>query len=124
MSDVIVVERPEAQTFNSLSHHVQFFPFPEKFKELKPYRGMFEAHKMSGENIDIFFAGYPAGTVIEEHQHPTDNHGFITAGSLLLTINGQEQRFSAGEWYHVPANTPHIARFEEDTAEIEFWFKK
>jgi quercetin dioxygenase-like cupin family protein len=100
-----------------------FFPFPAKFKELEPYRGRFEAHKLEGEQVDIYFAGYPAGTVIEEHQHDTDNHGLITAGTLYITVNGKEQKFSAGEWYYIPRNTPHAARFEEDTAEIEFWFK-
>ena len=101
----------------------QFFPFPGKFREFAPYRGRFEAHRLESEQVDIYFAGYPAGTVIEEHRHDTENHGLITAGTLYLTMNGKEQKFSAGEWYHVPRNMPHAARFEEDTAEIEFWFK-
>ena len=61
---------------------------------------------------------------VEEHSHDTDNHGLITAGTLYLSVQGKEQKFSAGQWYYVPAHVPHAARFEEDTAEIEFWFKK
>jgi quercetin dioxygenase-like cupin family protein len=38
-------------------------------------------------------------------------------------MDGQQQRFSTGEWYHVPANAIHAAQFDEFTSEIEFWFK-
>ena len=102
---------------------MQFFPFPDKFRELEKYEGRFEAHKLKGATVDTYFAGYPAGTVIEAHSHDTENHGYITAGALFLTINGKECKYAAGEWYHVARGVTHAARFEEDTSEIEFWFK-
>ena len=78
---------------------MQFFPFPDKFKELEPYKGRFEAHKLAGELVDTYFAGYPAGTVVEEHSHDTDNQSsFITKGALYLIIDGKD----AGQWYYVP----------------------
>lgn len=37
-------------------------------------------------------------------------------------MDGQETRYGVGDWYHVPAQAVHAARFEEETSEIEFWF--
>ncbi|MFM7424735.1 MAG: cupin domain-containing protein [Elainella sp.] len=70
----------------------------------------------------MLFASYPAGTVIPAHNHATDNIGVITQGELILTLDGQETRYRAGDWYHVPAQALHAARFDADTSEIEFWF--
>jgi len=71
----------------------------------------------------VLFATYPAGTVIEPHQHDTDNVDVITKGELKLTIDAATETISAGQWYHVPTQQEHSAEFLEDTCEIEFWFK-
>jgi quercetin dioxygenase-like cupin family protein len=47
---------------------------------------------------------------------------FITQGELILTLDGKETRFRAGEWYQVRAKATHAARFDVETSEIEFWF--
>lgn len=97
--------------------------YPDRIKNLPLYDGRFDAHKLEAMNSDVLFASYPAGTSIPSHIHDTDNHGVITKGELILTMNGQEQRFGVGDWYHVPAFAEHAARFEQETDEIEFWFK-
>ena len=38
-------------------------------------------------------------------------------------MDGEERRYTPGDWYHVPAQAVHAARFEQETSEIEFWFK-
>lgn len=97
--------------------------FPERIRSLMPYVGRFEAFQIPTQDVDVLFASYPAGTSIEPHTHDTENCGVITKGTLILILDGQEQRFQPGDWYHLPPHTVHAARFEEDTAEIEFWFK-
>ena len=69
----------------------------------------------------------PAGTAIAPHTHPTDNVGVITKGELILTVSGPNGGdtvtfYGPGDWYNVPADTEHAARFDTDSAEIEFWF--
>jgi len=96
--------------------------FPPQICQLPSFDGPFEAFRLNATNCEILFASYPAGTDIAEHQHDTDNVGVITHGELILTMDGESQRFACGDWYHVPANKPHAARFTQDTAEIEFWF--
>lgn len=98
--------------------------YPDKIKELPLYDGRFDAYKLEAKDSDVLFASYPAGTSIPPHTHDTDNHGVITRGELILVINSTESLIGVGEWYHVPANVEHSARFEIETDEIEFWFRK
>lgn len=97
--------------------------YPQRIKELPEYDGRFDAYKLAAQAADVLFASYPSGTEIEPHSHETDNYGVITRGELILIIDGLEQRYKTGDWYHVPAHKEHAARFEIETDEIEFWFK-
>jgi quercetin dioxygenase-like cupin family protein len=96
--------------------------FPQQVRSLLKFDGLFDAFKLEAKDCDVLFASYPAGTVIEPHSHETDNVGVITQGELILIMNGQEMRYTAGTWYHVPAQATHAARFDRETSEIEFWF--
>jgi quercetin dioxygenase-like cupin family protein len=98
--------------------------YPDRIKSLPLYDGRFDAYKLEATGSDVLFASYPAGTIIPPHTHDTDNHGVITRGELILSMNGQVKRFTVGEWYHVPAKIEHSAKFEIETDEIEFWFYK
>lgn len=97
--------------------------FPKQLRSLPKFDGAFDAFKLEAENCDVLFASYPAGTTISPHSHDTDNVGVITQGELIVTIDSKETRYRSGEWYHVPAQVVHAARFEQETSEIEFWFK-
>lgn len=97
--------------------------FPKQLRLLPKFDGQFDAFKLEAKDCDVLFASYPAGTVIEPHLHGTDNVGVITQGELILIMDGQETRYIAGEWYHVPAQVTHAARFDQETSEIEFWFQ-
>jgi len=96
--------------------------FPAQLRDLPKFDGPFDAYKLRAEGCDVLFASYPAGTTIAPHSHETDNTGVITQGELILTVDGMEQRYGVGSWYHVPANVAHAARFDVPTSEIEFWF--
>lgn len=96
--------------------------FPPEIAALPDFEGAFDAYRLTADGCEVLFATYPAGTSIETHTHSTNNVGVITKGALLLTIGGQTTRHGVGEWYHVPAGVEHAARFDTDSAEIEFWF--
>ena len=96
--------------------------YPAKIKSLPLFDGRFDAYKLKATGSDVLFASYPAGTSIPPHVNDTDNHGVITRGELILTMNNVTTRVATGEWYHVPANVEHFAEFEVETDEIEFWF--
>jgi DNA-binding MarR family transcriptional regulator len=98
--------------------------FPTEIRNLAAFDGPFDAFRLPAERCEVLFATYPAGTAIDPHRHPTNNVGVVTKGRLLLEIDGVETSYGVGEWYHVPADTEHAARFDEDSAEIEFWFDR
>jgi quercetin dioxygenase-like cupin family protein len=96
--------------------------FPQQLRSLPKFAGPFDAFKLEAKNCDVLFASYPAKTNIPPHTHDTNNVGVITEGELILIVDGQENRYKVGDWYHVPAQTVHAARFDQATSEIEFWF--
>lgn len=96
--------------------------YPGKIRELPLFDGRFDAYRLAAAGADVLFASYPAGTSIPPHRHATDNYGVITRGELILTLDGRVTRHGPGDWYHVPAQAEHAARFERNTDEIEFWF--
>jgi quercetin dioxygenase-like cupin family protein len=96
--------------------------FPDFVTLLPVFAGRFQANRLAADGCEVLFASYPAGTVIEEHTHDTDNWGVITKGALLLTMEGGDTHYGPGDWYEVRAGVAHSARFDSDTAEIEFWF--
>ena len=96
--------------------------FPAEIEALPDFDGPFNAYRLQSEGCEVLFAEYPAGTSIAPHTHPTNNVGVITKGQLILTIDDQVTTYGPGEWYQVPVGIEHAARFETDSAEIEFWF--
>ena len=96
--------------------------FPDLITSLPAFAGPFDAFQLSAPGCEVLFASYPAGTRIDTHTHPTENCGVITKGVLILTVGGVEKRYGAGDWYHLLPKQEHSAKFEVDTAEIEFWF--
>ena len=97
--------------------------FPPEIAGLPAFEGPFDAHRLAADDCEVLFASYPAGTSIEAHTHPSNNVGVITKGQLMLTIGEQTTKHGVGDWYHVPAGVEHAARFDSDSAEIEFWFR-
>ena len=89
--------------------------FPAEIEALPNFDGPFDAHRLQAVGCEVLFATYPAGTT-------TNNLGVITKGQLILTVEDQITMYGAGDWYHVPAGIEHAARFDTDSAEIEFWF--
>jgi quercetin dioxygenase-like cupin family protein len=98
--------------------------FPDRIRLLPPFDGPFDAFRLAADDCEVLFASYPAGTVIDAHTHETENCGVITEGELVLIIGGKEARLGPGDWYHLAPEQAHAARFEVDTSEIEFWFKR
>ena len=96
--------------------------FPKLIEALPPFEGPFDAYRLGTDRCDVLFASYPAGTEIAAHTHPTENCGVITAGELILIVDGKESRYGPGDWYHLEPERVHAARFEVDTSEIELWF--
>ena len=102
----------------------QIHHFPAEIEALPKFDGPFDAHRLQAAGCEVLFATYPAGTTIGPHTHSTNNVGVITKGQLILTVEDQITTYGVGAWYHVPVGIEHAARFDTDSAEIEFWFSR
>lgn len=99
------------------------FSFPKKILSLPTYEGSFSATELKTDCCNVIFASYEAGKTITTHSHNTDNDGVVLRGEMLLTMNNQDIKVGAGQWYNIPAHIKHAATFKKDTTIIEFWFK-
>lgn len=98
--------------------------FPARITALSPYTSRFESYALKGEEGDVIFARYPAGTRITPHSHDTENWGVVTKGEMILFVEGERQVLKPGDWYHVPAEAEHWAECGVDTEQIELWFRQ
>ncbi len=96
--------------------------FPDRISQLPPFVGAFSARRLEAKECQVLFASYPADQRIPVHHHDTENVGLVTEGEMLLTLHGVERSYRVGQWYHIPAQAPHAARFASATSIIEFWF--
>lgn len=97
--------------------------YPDKIRELELYNGQFDAYKLAANGADVLFANYPAGTVIPDHTHDTENYGVVLRGEAVMTIEGETKTYKPGEWYYIPENAVHSFECSVDTDQIELWFK-
>ena len=100
--------------------------FPERIKALPVQKGRVDKsskYKLEAKDCDVLFASYQPGTSTPSHTHDADVYGVVTRGELILTVNGNTKRYGVGEWYQIQSNTEHAAAFEQETDEIEYWFK-
>ncbi len=62
----------------------------------------------------------PAGYKIPAHTHPDDEHVTVLSGAFHIVIGDDLQEtkgqvFKAGGYSHVPAGTPHLVWFSEES---------
>ena len=59
-----------------------------------------------------FFLKYPAGLVTPVHHHSPDHYATTLSGSLVLVVNGKEQRLPPGSYFSLTGKAAHAARCE------------
>jgi mannose-6-phosphate isomerase-like protein (cupin superfamily) len=60
---------------------------------------------------------WDANTKLDEHTHPFDANAIVVSGNFWLSVNGGEtKQLSAGDTFHVVANTPHSEEYGPEGA--------
>ncbi len=59
------------------------------------------------------------GSAIPAHSHPHEQIGFVMAGQLRFTVEGETTLVKTGDGYFIPANAVHSAEVPEDTVAID-----
>lgn len=82
-----------------------------KLDEIAPValRAGVDARFVTGGQIMFSFVHLAPGAVVELHQHPHEQCGYILEGSLLMTIGDETREIRPGDAYTIPGGVPHMA---------------
>lgn len=96
---------------------------PARIEALPTTGGPMSAHRLEAPGCEVLFLRAPAGSGCPPHEHDTENATVIISGGMvLITEDGEEQRFGPGDWYQTNPGQTHAIRFEVDTVQIELRF--
>lgn len=68
------------------------------------------ARFVAGENLMLARVELAPNAVVPEHQHPHEQFGLMLEGEATFTIAGERRRLTAGDYYTIPGNTPHMVQ--------------
>jgi quercetin dioxygenase-like cupin family protein len=60
-----------------------------------------------GERSSVQFFHLEPDAVVPEHSHEHEQVGYITGGSGVFIVEGEEYPVSPGDSYHLASNEPH-----------------
>lgn len=100
--------------------------FPEVIKQHFPqaeipFPGL-SGWLLQGEDCQLVFSEFKDRFETPEHRHAV-HWGLILEGEATMTINGETKTYRAGEYYIVPADTPHSASIKAGTKSIDVWLQ-
>ena len=72
----------------------------------------------NGQNMTVLWSRWEPSASAPEHVHPHEQIGICLEGRMIFTINSQDFPVNAGEFYHIPSNTPHAERNDSHKAAI------
>lgn len=67
-----------------------------------------------------FYLKYDAGFVAPMHHHSPDHYVTVVSGTLVLTVDGKENRLTPGSYFALVSKAPHAARVEGKEAAVMF----
>lgn len=99
---------------------MKFPPFVYRLPQLDiPFpASAVQSHALLSENGLVAFFAFAQDVTLPEHQHKAQ-WGFVVAGEMTLTIDGQSRVYSPGDSYFIPSETPHSADIRAGTIVID-----
>jgi len=76
--------------------------------------GVFLTQGAVGEDVSIQRFEIEPGETVPEHDHPHEQIGLVTAGSLTFLVDGEERVVADGDTYVIPGDEPHAAENRGD----------
>ena len=59
-----------------------------------------------------FMMKFPGGFAAPLHHHSSDHNVSVVSGTLVLTVDGKEQKLPAGSWFAFKGKKPHMTKCE------------
>jgi quercetin dioxygenase-like cupin family protein len=67
-----------------------------------------------------FFLTYPVGFVSPAHHHTPDHYVTVVSGTLILTVDGKENRLVPGSFFALTNKAPHVAKVDGNEPVVMF----
>lgn len=74
----------------------------------------------SSKGPSRFYLKYAAGFTAPMHHHSPDHYVTTVTGTLVLVVDGKEQRLAPGSYFALTGKAPHAARCEGSTDCVMF----
>jgi quercetin dioxygenase-like cupin family protein len=76
------------------------------------------ARAVEGERVMVALVDLEPDLAVPEHQHESEQVGFVLRGSITMIIEGDERRLEVGDTYVIPSNIRHSAHTHGDGATV------
>lgn len=83
--------------------------------------GVHLAQLVAGDRASVQHFRIEPGTTVDTHSHKHEQLGWLVAGELVFTVDGEEHHVISDDSYAIPGEEPHAAenRGEVDAVGIE-----
>ena len=72
-----------------------------------------------GEKMNVLHWNMEDGSIVELHDHPEEQFGYVIKGGFEMLIGGDNFTIGTGDAYFIPPNTPHRFVATGDTEAID-----
>jgi quercetin dioxygenase-like cupin family protein len=86
-------------------------------KEL--FEGVVGQYLGRGSNMNVMHWNFEDNVSLPEHQHESEQFGYIIKGGFKATIGTDTKTLNAGDYYFVPSYTPHAFTSIGETEAID-----
>ena len=92
----------------------------DRFHGLRPYviwEGAL-ARAVHGERLTMAVVELEPNVAVPEHRHLNEQLGFVSRGSITMTVGGESRELRVGETYVIPTDVSHAALAGPDGATV------
>jgi quercetin dioxygenase-like cupin family protein len=83
------------------------FCYHEKIAKKNLGEGIVFQYLGIGQSINVFHWNMAAGSVVEMHDHPEEQFGYVIKGGFEIILDDQTYVLGAGDAYFIPPNARH-----------------
>lgn len=92
---------------------------PSDGDETEIFPGVFARQLGHGEQLHGIAVTIERGATAQAHSHPHEQLSIVTAGEIVMTVDGEDHRLQAGEAVVIPGDATHEATNEgTDSASV------
>lgn len=100
----------------------QFFPTPEERSTHHIFPGV-TVTTCAAEYMMMSLARLEPHAVVEEHQHPHEQVGYVIKGRAKFIIGGEEKVLQPGDQFRIPGNVRHkVIALDEAVEALDIFY--